>query len=150
MQSRGTVRPMLIFKPCRRFGLMLSVLLTASQMALAAMSGAEFEAYTEGRTLYFGSGGQDYGAEDYLPDRQVRWSFLDGECKKGVWYEQSSAAGPEICFLYEDRPDDPQCWVFEQTPNGLLATFIGESGTVLYEARRSEEPQLCLGPDVGV
>jgi len=38
----------------------------------------------------------------------------------------------------------------ERTARGLRATFQGESGTVLYEARRSEEPQLCLGPDVGV
>ena len=118
--------------------------------ALAAMSGEEFEAYTEGRTLYFGSGGQNYGAEDYLPGREVRWSFLDGQCKEGFWYEQSGAAGPEICFVYEDRPDTPQCWTFEKTGQGLRATFRGESGTVLYEARRSEEPQLCLGPEVGV
>lgn len=121
-----------------------------SGAAEAAMSGAEFEAYTEGRTLYFGSDGRNYGAEDYLPGREVRWSFLDGACKDGVWYEAQSAQGPQICFIYEDRPEEPQCWVFERTDSGLLATFQGESGTVLYEARRSEEPQVCLGPEVGV
>jgi len=118
--------------------------------AQSAMSGAEFEAYTEGRTLYFGSEGQDYGAEDYLPGREVRWSFLDGECKEGFWYEQPGPAGPEICFVYEDRPGEPQCWIFERTASGLRAIFQGASGTVLYEARRSEEPQVCLGPEVGV
>lgn len=128
----------------------VAVLACLPVWAHAAMSGSEFEAYTEGRTLYFGSNGFDYGAEDYLPDRQVRWSFLDGQCKEGFWYEQAGADGPEICFVYEDRPEAPQCWTFERTGQGLRATFQGESGTVLYEARRSEEPQLCLGPDVGV
>lgn len=141
---------MLTFCDMKALIVSLGVLVVLAQAGHAAMSGADFEAYTEGRTLYFGSNGQDYGAEDYLPDRQVRWSFLDGECKKGFWYEQSGSSGPEICFVYEDRPNDPQCWTFERTGGGLRATFRGESGTVLYEARRSEEPQLCLGPDVGV
>lgn len=118
--------------------------------AQAAMDAEEFEAYTEGRTLYFGSGGTEYGAEDYLPGREVRWSFLDGECIEGIWYERPGPTGPQICFVYEDRPGEPQCWVFERGAGGLRATFQGESGTVLYEARRSEEPQVCLGPEVGV
>ena len=130
--------------------LYLSLLAFSPTWVGAAMSGAEFEAYTEGRTLYFGSGSTAYGAEDYLPGREVRWSFLDGDCKAGFWYEEAGANGPEICFIYEDRPRAPQCWTFEDTGQGLRATFRGESGTVLYEARRSEEPQLCLGPEVGV
>jgi len=130
--------------------IVLSWSLFVPSVLFAAMTGAEFEAYTEGRTLYFGSEGQEYGAEDYLPNREVRWSFLDGACREGYWYEQTGPTGPEICFVYEDRPNAPQCWVFERTANGLRAIFQGESGRVLYEARRSEEPQLCVGPDVGV
>ena len=73
------------------------------------MSGAEFDAYTKGKTLYFGRGGAPYGAEVYLDNRRLRWSFLDGECKDGYWYEEAPSS---ICFVYEDRPE-PQCWSFE-------------------------------------
>ena len=126
---------------------MIAWLIWAGTALAAPMTGAEFEAYTSGQTLYFGSEGQEYGAEEYLDDRRVRWSFLDGKCKEGVWYE---AADNNICFVYEDRPDDAQCWTFERSPGGLTATFQGPSGRVLYEARRTEEPMLCLGPEVGV
>ncbi|WP_425041300.1 hypothetical protein [Primorskyibacter sp. S187A] len=122
-------------------------LLCSTESSEAAMSAAEFEAYTTGKTLYFGSQGQDYGAEDYRENRRVRWSFLDGQCKEGYWYE---GAESQICFVYEDRPETSQCWTFERSAQGLIATFMGESGRVLYEARRTDEPMLCLGPEVGV
>ncbi|MCH2163433.1 MAG: hypothetical protein MK098_02095 [Marinovum sp.] len=111
------------------------------------MTGEQFESYVEGKTLYFASEGVDYGAEDYLSNRRVRWSFLDGECQEGYWYE---APETQICFVYDKRPDDPQCWTFEQRGGGLIATFTGESGRVLYEARRTDAPLMCLGPEVGV
>ncbi len=56
------------------------------------MTAAEFEAYVEGRTMTFGTGGAPYGAEEYRPGRRVRWSVFDGECYEGVWYP----AGDEI------------------------------------------------------
>lgn len=110
------------------------------------MSAAEFEAYVTGKTLYYSAGGDIYGAEIYLPDRRVRWSFLDGECKEGYWYE----AGPNICFQYEDRTD-PQCWSFTLGPNGLIAQFENDpTDDALYEANNIHEDLLCLGPKVGV
>lgn len=123
-----------------------AIALFAACPAQAAPMGAdEFEAYTTGKTLYFSESGTKYGAERYLPNRKVEWSFLDGRCKTGEWY----ADGPAICFVYEDRPD-PQCWTFEATSQGLRATFIGgESQTELYEANQSDEPMYCMGPDVG-
>ncbi|MEM6728766.1 MAG: hypothetical protein AAF618_09715, partial [Pseudomonadota bacterium] len=40
------------------------------------MTPAEFEAYTTGKTFFFATeGNQPYGAEEYLPNRQVRWAF---------------------------------------------------------------------------
>ena len=110
------------------------------------MSAAEFDAYTQGKTLYFYSGGEAYGVEEYHEDRRVTWSFLDGQCKEGIWYPQ----GDEICFIYEDNPN-PQCWTFYKEASGLRAQFEGgDSGTVLYEAGEADEPRMCLGPDVGV
>lgn len=109
------------------------------------MTGAEFDAYTRDKTFYFSEGGAPYGAEEYLPNQRVRWSFLDGRCKDGLWYEEAG----QICFVYEDRPD-PQCWSFFDNPTGLVARFEGEGGTTLYETRKSEQPMMCMGPDVGV
>ena len=118
----------------------------AAPLAADTMSGAEFEAYTTGRTLFYGQSGLAYGAEVYLENRRVRWSFLDGECKDGYWYDQ----GPQICFVYED-PSDPQCWTFQHGSGGLIATFAGDPpGSELYEAQDMGEELLCLGPKVGV
>ena len=115
-------------------------------LAAEPMSAAEFERYVTGKTLYFGLSGQAYGVEEYLPDRQVRWSFLDGKCKDGFWY----AEGNQICFVYEDNPE-PQCWSFFREGAGLRAVFENNpNATTLYEANQNDEPMMCLGPDVGV
>lgn len=114
--------------------------------AQAPLSASEFDDYTRGKTLFYGFDGQVYGVERYLPDRRVIWSFLDGDCKEGVWYEREG----QICFLYEDRLD-PQCWVFTQSGRGLIAQFEGDPGaTELYEAEDIGEEMICYGPDVGV
>ncbi|MEM8693539.1 MAG: hypothetical protein AAGG57_16865 [Pseudomonadota bacterium] len=114
--------------------------------AAEPMTGAEFEAYTTGKTLFFANRGEAYGAEIYKENRRVVWSFLDGECKDGYWYDD----GPLICFVYEDRPE-PQCWTFMKGPRGLTAEFEGEEdGTSLYEAQELNEEMICLGPKIGV
>ena len=121
-------------------------LLAAPAWSAEPMSASEFEAYVTGKTLYFGLGGEAYGVEEYLPDRQVRWSFLDGKCKDGFWYEESS----QICFVYEDNPR-PQCWSFFREGSGLRAVFENDpENTTLYEAQQNDEPMLCLGPEIGV
>ncbi len=114
--------------------------------AATPMSAAEFESYVTGKTLYFGQDGRAYGVEKYLPDRRVRWSFLDGKCKEGFWYEDAG----EICFVYEDNPS-PQCWSFFREGGNLRAVFESDpQNTTLYEANQDDEPMMCLGPDVGV
>lgn len=110
------------------------------------MSADAFDAYTRGRTLFYGTGGQSYGVERYLDGRRVIWSFLDGDCKRGFWYEEAG----QICFLYEDR-SDPQCWTFRQGAGGLTARFENDpEATELYEVEDLGEEMLCLGPKVGV
>ncbi|MBO9432859.1 hypothetical protein J7394_01500 [Ruegeria sp. R13_0] len=114
--------------------------------AQTALSGAEFDEYTRGKTLFYGFEGQVYGVERYLPNRRVIWSFLDGQCKEGVWYQRED----QICFVYEDRLD-PQCWVFTRSGGGLIAQFEGDpQATELYEAEDLGEEMVCLGPEVGV
>ncbi|WP_170330967.1 hypothetical protein [Ruegeria arenilitoris] len=117
-----------------------------SASAQTALSGADFDDYTRGKTLFYGFQGQVYGVERYLPNRRVIWSFLDGDCKEGVWYEQDE----QICFIYEDRLD-PQCWLFTRSGTGLIAQFEGDpEQTELYEADDIDEEMICYGPDVGV
>ena len=109
------------------------------------MSAAEFEAYVTGKTLYYGQHGMAYGVEEYLSNRRVRWSFLDGDCIDGVWYEEGDA----ICFAYEGR-DTPQCWEFFRSPRGLSARVASDpEGEFLYEVQQSDEPMECLGPRIG-
>lgn len=128
------------------------VTLTVSLMAsvLAAQSGPpmnaeEFDAYTRGQTFTYGIGIEPYGVEEYLDNRRVRWSFLDGRCQDGEWYEENNM----ICFVYEDNPD-PQCWSFYQSPRGIVARFEDDPAqTTLYEITRTPEPLMCLGPEVG-
>ncbi|SMX49617.1 hypothetical protein [Maliponia aquimaris] len=124
----------------------LTCLTTLPALAAEPMSAADFENYVTGKTLYFGLNGDAYGVEEYLPDRQVRWSFLDGKCKEGFWYEEAG----QICFVYEDNPE-PQCWSFFREGARLRAVFENDpASTVLYEAQQNDDPMLCYGPDVGV
>ncbi len=120
--------------------------LAQQSLAETAMTAAEFDAYATGKTLTYSVDGQVYGAEQYLTGHQVLWAFKDGECAKGIWYEQAGL----ICFAYENN-DVPQCWNFFLGANGLRAQFVGEGGgSDLSEVDQSPTPLSCAGPDVGV
>jgi hypothetical protein len=126
--------------------LILLLLVPLPLRAQSPMSAEAFDAYTRGKTLFYGSGGEAYGVERYLDGRRVIWSFLDGDCKDGSWYPQ----GDMICFEYEDGAG-PQCWTFFESAGGLIARFENDSAaTELYEAQDIGEEMLCLGPKVGV
>ena len=126
--------------------LLAAVLVTVQAAAQTALTAEDFDNYTRGKTLYYGFEGAPYGVERYLDGRRVIWSFLDGICKNGIWYEDNG----QICFIYEDQPD-PQCWTFSEGPNGLTAQFENDpEQTELYEAQDIGEKMLCYGPDVGV
>ncbi|GHG90706.1 hypothetical protein [Pseudodonghicola xiamenensis] len=121
-------------------------LVAAPVVAQEGLSAEAFDAYTRGKTLFYGQGGQAYGVERYLEGRRVIWSFLDGECRHGRWYEEAG----QICFVYEDH-SDPQCWTFSQGATGLIARFESDpQATELYEAEDIGQEMICLGPKVGV
>ena len=129
--------------------LILSALLLlhfSESQAETAMSADEFEAYTNGQTLYYSQNGSVYGAESYFEGARVRWSFLDGNCLFGTWQQREDM----ICFEY--GPDvDIQCWRFFKDGGGLIAKFYDdELNAPLYEARRAPTPLKCPGPEVGV
>jgi hypothetical protein len=114
--------------------------------AQANMTGQEFEAYATGKTLTYASNGQVYGVEQYLPNRRVRWAFIDDTCRIGHWYEDAG----EICFVYE-HDATPQCWTFHMEGDKLLARFVSEPPeTEMKEVNQTSDPLVCTGPDVGV
>ena len=122
------------------------LLASTAASAETPMTAEAFEAYTQGKTLFFAESGSTYGIEEYLSNRRVRWSYLDGECQDGHWYP----SGDMICFEY-DNIAEPQCWRFFERPGGLSASFGSEAGgTQLYETLQSNEPMMCLGPKIGV
>lgn len=126
--------------------MLLFLSLPVSLAAGEPLNGEAFDRYTQGRTLYYGFDGTTYGVERYLPGRRVLWSFLDGRCQTGHWYEDAG----QICFVYEDR-SEPQCWSFSLEPQGLVAQFESDpQATELYEVEDLDEKMLCYGPDVGV
>ncbi len=124
---------------------LIFVLFASPVFADDAMSAAEFDAYTQGKTLTFGVAADTaYGVEQYQANRRVVWSFLDGECSNGVWYESKGS----ICFRYDFDPE-PKCWKFYDAPTGLRAIFMNRPDmSVLYEAKDSGEPLICPGPDL--
>lgn len=126
----------------------LLALLISATPALAdePLSPLEFERYVTGRTLSYASGGVPYGAEEYLRDRRVRWSHLDGQCEEGRWY----AAGDEVCFVYEGL-ETPQCWAFFLRDQSLVAQFRNTPlSSEVYELSTMSGPLQCHGPEVGV
>lgn len=115
--------------------------------AEAPLTGPEFEALVEGKTLTFATDQAPYGVEYYAPDRRVIWSFIGGECVNGTWYEVATDTGTNICFFYENDPE-PQCWQVYEQEGSLRAVFMNRPGTtVLYEAVEAE-PLVCGGAGV--
>ena len=126
--------------------LMCLMAATPPATAQSPMGAEEFDQFTRGKTFYYGVNGQSYGAEEYLPDQRVIWTFLDGRCQNGIWYEDNGM----ICFEYEEL-DERQCWTFSQQNGGLTARFGNDPSELeLYEVERTARPLECPGPEVGV
>jgi hypothetical protein len=118
----------------------------AAASADKALNEQEFDARTLGRTITYSADGDVYGMEQYLPGHKVLWSFADGDCQPGTWFENAG----QICFDY--GPDMAlQCWKFLDTAEGLRAQYQGdEQNQPLATLTESSEPLQCNGPDVGV
>ena len=114
-------------------------LLASPAQAETPMSGAEFEAYTTGKTLSFGTpGNPDFGTERYLPGRRVLWSTEPGLCTEGKWYARDGL----ICFVYRGDPEH-KCWTVTRTEAGIRADFANvPDSTILFEAQETK-PLIC-------
>lgn len=107
------------------------------------ISAAQFDAYSEGKTLFYAESGQVWGSEHYMPNHQVMWAFTGQDCEYGQWYDDHGA----ICFVYEGNPN-PNCWHFYLGSTGLVAKFLSGS-SLLSEVGQTSEPMQCAGPQVG-
>lgn len=132
--------------------LLLLLIATPALAEGPPLTGAEFEALVEGRTLTYGeAGAAPYGVEHYHPDRRVTWAWLDGaECSAGSWYEEGPKDDRAICFVYEHDPEDPKCWrITREGEDGLSATFLNDGGTtILYEIVEDPGSLVCGGAGV--
>lgn len=118
--------------------------LTAAEQT--KMTSEKFDAFTAGSTLFFNRHGSPYGAEQYLKNKRVIWSFLDGTCQHGYWF----GSHDEICFTYDDSPV-PLCWHFFDDDAVQTARIVGDDpADDLTVTGRSHKPIMCLGPEVGV
>jgi hypothetical protein len=117
-------------------------------LAEKPMTGAEFEAFTTGKTLDHALFGEVYGAERYFANRRVRWAFSDDMCLNGIWYEK----GGQICFVYDDGTG-PECWTYFRDGAGIRAIAgLDDPKASLAPVQMTEAttPLACLGPEVGV
>lgn len=107
------------------------------------MTLAEFEAFSNGKTLIYSEGGTVIGSEQHLPGNRTLDADLDGPCTEGEWFAQGEA----ICFVYPAYPGK-HCWLFWREGGGVMAQTVGSGGPV-YGVTASDAPLDCL-PDVGV
>lgn len=129
------------------FAVGLSVM-AAATWADEPLSGPEFDAYTQGKTMTYAQGGTVWGREQYLPGARVIWAFEGQDCKRGAWHE---AAPGLICFAYQDNPADLECWRFFHREGKLFAQPDGaDNAAPLAAIEETNAPLACPGPDLGV
>ena len=81
-----------------------------------------------------------------MPDRRVIWTFLDGQCERGAWYNEGST----ICFAYETQ-NQPQCWNFIEDGENRRARVIGaDPANDLVVVGQDKTTLDCPGPGIGV
>ncbi len=120
-------------------------LLAGPALAEPLLTADQFDALTRGRTMTWSEFGTVYGIEQYLPNRQVRWTVLGDDCKAGHWYPDGDA----ICFQYEDQLT-PDCWEIITSGSGLLARYTtNPPETEPVVVTETTELLACFGPKVG-
>ena len=129
------------YKTCGR-GLPIALLaLTLPLTALAErrpVTGAEFDALTQGKIMDTYDGGTIYGVERFLPGNRSIWEDARG-CMYGKWQQ----VGDQICFSYEDDPMNPDCWTYFDEGDGLSAHYRGDPANAPIYLRPSTTPMTC-------
>lgn len=95
------------------------------------LDASAFDALTQGMRMDTYDPQTLYGIEEFLPGRRSIWRDSEG-CMRATWAQ----VGEQICFTYEDRPNDPDCWVYTLVEGELWGWYEG----------RAEGPAVRLVP----
>ena len=87
-----------------------------------ALDAQGFDALTRGKRMDTFDPNNLYGVEEFLPGQRSIWKDASG-CKKATWEQ----VGDQICFHYEDRPDEPVCWVYNVVEGELWGWYQGRA-----------------------
>ncbi|WP_112309162.1 hypothetical protein [Pseudogemmobacter bohemicus] len=109
-----------------------------------ALDAAEFDALTRGKTFdTYDSVSGLYGVESFLSGQRVIWRDAE-RCMNGSWEQ----VGEQICFLYEDKPNEPVCWTYHDRSGWILGRyqgFVELPPIMLYPAQGPISCQAYLG-----
>ena len=124
-----------------RLALTLCLILTTPAVSQETFSGAEFDDRVSGKTLYFERAGRAFGDEQYFRDKRVIWAFEDGQCQRGIWFENADS---DICFIYDESPE-PICWDFFKQPGGGVSARAKGADPLndLFAVHEDDAPLEC-------
>ena len=121
----------------------LAICATAGSVAAQQQITPEaFLARANGQTLTFTDyhSSQIVGVEQFLSTKLSVWAETDGRCS----YGNIEQRGPLVCFIYEDFPNDENCWTpFEK--NGDLLVISSATYEIQQVTKISNEPVICEG-----
>jgi len=103
------------------------------------LTGEEFAAFVEGKTMDTYNETGQFGVETFLPDRRTLWRDADDRCLKGSWTETDGI----ICYTYEDDDPGPFCSSFYVRGDWLLGFGDGIWGNDPIMLRPSEDVVTC-------
>ncbi len=133
----------------KKISVLIAGLLAVPVPVIAAediLSPSEFKELTAGTTMYFSKNGQPYGAEQYFEDGRVIWTFFNGQCERGAWFEDEG----RVCFVYETQ-SDAQCWHFFKDGDSHRGRVVGaDPAEDLKVEGQNTRDLTCPGPGVGV
>lgn len=106
------------------------------------LSAEAFDALTRGKTMdTFDAETGLYGVETFLSGHRSIWRDSE-RCIAGTWAQ----VGEQICFTYEDKPQTPVCWRYEDRGDAIFGWFEGNRDTVPILLRPSGDgPVGCEG-----
>jgi hypothetical protein len=113
-------------------------LAASATAAETAMTPAEFEAWSSGKTLEYFVDGTLWGSEMHLADRSTLDADVGGACQSGHWYPEGDA----ICFVYDLSPG-PFCWRFLTDGEQVVAEYAGDPLAERITVTLSEVPIPC-------
>ena len=141
MAPSGSVPRRPLSRPALCLALLLGLPLAAMAEDIRPLSVEEFDRLTLGRTfnsidIEMGH----YGTATYGSGHRLQWAGA-GLCLNGVWRQHPGSE--QICFSFDDAPEDEFCWIFGQQNGQLVGWLAGvqQPGPVTFV--ETDEPLQC-------